>query len=195
MSGDATRRASPRRIAGAMVWGIVVWCALWGDLSIANVLWGAVFTAATLWLVPITGGRNHVAIRPLAALRFAGWFVWALIRASAVVAWEVVTPTNDINEGIVAVPLSTDAPGLMTLIANTVSLTPGTLTLEVRRQPPTIYVHVLHLRAIEDVRADILTLERLASATFGLDPGAPGDPPPPVPDSDLDPDLDSGTAP
>ena len=32
-----------------------------------------------------------------------------------------------------------------TLIANAVSLTPGTLTLEVRREPPTLYVHVLHL--------------------------------------------------
>lgn len=183
MSGNREAKSSARRTLGAMAWGILVWCALWSDLSIANVLWGAVLTAATLWLLPLAGTRNDVAIRPLAALRFAGWFSWALVRASAVVAWEVVTPTNDINEGIVAVPLSSGAPGLMTLIANTVSLTPGTLTLEVRQHPPTIYVHVLHLRAIEDVRADILTLERLASATFGIDAATTDDLSPPSPDT------------
>lgn len=163
-----------RRAAVAVAWGVVVWCALWGDVSMPNVLWGAVATTATLWLVPIADRPGELAIRPGAALRFVAWFAWALVRASAVVAWEVVTPTNDINEGIVAVPLSTDAPGLVTLIANTISLTPGTLTIEVGSEPPTLYVHVLHLRDLEDVRADVLHLERLACATFAVEtPGSP----------------------
>jgi multicomponent Na+:H+ antiporter subunit E len=170
-----------RRDLATLAWAVVVWCALWGDVSVANVVWGAVVGVGTLWLVPTRGhapgAQRDMAIRPLAALRFAAWVLWALVRASAVVAWEVVTPTNDINEGIVAVPLGTDVPGLMTLIANTISLTPGTLTIEVRQDPPTLYVHVLHLRAIEDVRADVLLLERLACATFAVDQ-APAPAPP-----------------
>lgn len=168
-SGHGRSSSGGRRGLIVVAWSVLVWCALWGEVSVANVLWGAVAGAGTLRLVPAAGRRGDVAVRPLAALRFAGWFVWALVRASAVVAWEVVTPTNDINEGIVEVPLGTDAPGLVTLIANTISLTPGTLTLEVRSDPPTLYVHVLHLREVEDVRADVLHLERLACATFAAE--------------------------
>jgi len=159
-----------RRVAVAIAWGVVVWCALWGEVTVANVLWGAVLAGATVWLVPLAPPHDHLQVRPLAVLRFAGWFVVALVRASAVVAWEVVTPDDDINEAIVAVPLSTDVPGLVTLIANTISLTPGTLTLEVRAEAPTLWVHVLHLRDVEDMRAEVEHIERMVCATFGVVP-------------------------
>lgn len=154
------------RVAAVVAWSLVVWVALWGDLTLANVLWGLLLGVVALWLVPVQHKTHRVPVRPGAMLRFGAMFAWALVRASAVVAWEVVTPRNDIHEGIVAIPLRTTSPGLMTLIANAISLTPGTLTLEVRRAPPTLYVHVLHLREIEDVRADIHRLEDLALAAF-----------------------------
>jgi multicomponent Na+:H+ antiporter subunit E len=161
------RRRPGLRLVVVVVWSVVVWVALWGDISPANVLWGVVLGLLTVGLVPLTAPDRRVPVRPVALLRFAAFFLWALVRASAIVAWEVVTPRNDINEGIVAIPLRTSSPGLMTHIANVVSLTPGTLTLEVRRDPPTLYVHVLHLRAIEDVRADIHRLEDVVLAAFG----------------------------
>ena len=50
----------------------------------------------------------------------------------------------------------------MTIVANAVSLTPGTLTLEVSAtEPPVLYVHVLHLHDIEEAREDVRTLTRL----------------------------------
>lgn len=153
----------------AVVWGVVVWTALWGVVSVANVVAGVGLGVATLWLLPVEDRTHQVPWRPVAALRFVTWFAWALVKASAVVAWEVVTPTNDINEGIIEIPLTTRSAGLMTLTANVVSLTPGTLTLEARRDPPALYVHVLHLRDIEDVRAQILHIETLVVAAFGVD--------------------------
>lgn len=158
------------RVAAVVVWSAVVWVALWGDLSPANVLWGAVLGGAGVRLVPVTHRAHRLPVRVVQAARFALAFLWALVTASAVVAWEVVTPGSRINEGIVAVPLRTTSPGLMTLLGNAVSLTPGTLTVEVRRHPATLYVHVLHLREIEDVRADIRRLESLALAAFGHEP-------------------------
>lgn len=158
------------RAAAVVAWSSLVWVALWGELTPANVLWGAVIGAATLGLVPVRHRPHRVPVRVLLMARFGLEFLWALVRASAVVAWEVVTPGSTIREGIVAVPLRTTSPGLMTLLANSVSLTPGTLTLEVRRDPPTLYVHVLHLHSVEDVREDIHRLEELAMAAFGHPP-------------------------
>lgn len=163
------RRAGSRdalRVAAVVVWSVVVWTALWGSLTVANVLWGAVLGALSLWLLPVQHKHHRVPVRIVPMVRFGLLFLWSLVKASAVVAWEVVTPRNQINEGIVAIPLRTTSPGLITLLANAVSLTPGTLTLEVGHDPPTLYVHVLHLRALEDVRADVHHLETVALAAF-----------------------------
>lgn len=155
------------RVLGVVLWSVAVWVALWGTLSVANVVWGAVLGAVTVLVLPVVHRDHRVPIRPLAALRFVGLFVWSLVSSSAVVAWEVVTPGSRINEGIVAVPLRTTSPGLITVIGNSVSLTPGTLTLEVRHDPPTLYVHVLHLRSLEDARASVHHLEDVVLAAFG----------------------------
>lgn len=181
MSSSRTRPARSRPPLGpgshdllrglfVAAWSMLVWVALWGDLSIANLVWGAVLGGVTLVLVPVRHMAHRVPIRPLGIVRFVAVFFTALVRASAEVAWEVISPTNRINEGIVAVDLRTSSPGLMTLIGNMVSLTPGTLTLEVRKDPPTLYIHVLHLRGVEEVRASVRHFEDVALAAFGEAP-------------------------
>lgn len=159
-------RVSVFRVVALVTVSIVVWVALWGEISVANVLWGAVIGVALLFIVPLPRPGHRVGFRPVAVLRFAGYFAWALVRASAFVAWEVITPGSRVNEGIVAAPLRTRTPGLITLIASSISLTPGTLTVEIRREPPTLYVHILHLRTIDEAREEIRHLEDLVLAAF-----------------------------
>lgn len=170
-----------RRSFTLVGWLVVVWVALWGRISWANVLGGLVAASGLVILFPLRPARRQGRIRPWPALRFAVYFMWKLVEASAIVAWEVVTPHNRINEGIVAVPIQGVSDALVTVVANAISLTPGTLTLEVDEDPAVLYVHVLHLHDIEAVRRDIQRLERMAIAAFGpdealgaLDGGAPG---------------------
>jgi multicomponent Na+:H+ antiporter subunit E len=154
-----------------LVWLLVVWVALWERLSVANVLSGLAVAGGLLWLFP-TGkvsdrtGRFH----PVAAVQFLGYFLWKLLEANVVVGWEVITPSNEkVNEAIVAVPITGASDTVVTVVANAISLTPGTLTLEVRRDPTILYVHVLHLHSVEQVRLDVLRLERWALRTLGTD--------------------------
>lgn len=154
-----------------LVWLVLVWILLWEDLSWGNVIGGAMAGGAVLVLFPDAGPRRFGPVRPLAAAWFGLYFIFKLVEANLVVAWEVITPGHDaVNLGIVAVPLRTDSDAIITLVANAITLTPGTLTLEVRRDPPTLYVHVLHLRSIEGTRDDVRKLELLALRAFG----APG---------------------
>jgi multicomponent Na+:H+ antiporter subunit E len=72
-----------------------------------------------------------------------------------------------VRTGIVAVPVAACSDLVITVVANAITLTPGTLTLEVRREPSTLYVHVLHLRDLDQVRRDIRTLLRMVVRAIG----------------------------
>lgn len=148
-----------------VAWLVAVWVALWERFSVANVAGGLVVGLVLVMAFP-PRGRQHVTVRPLALLRFAAHFVVKLVEANAFMAWEVLTPVNRVNAAIVAVPLEDTHPGVVALVANAVSLTPGTLTIEVREDPTVLYVHVLHLRSVEAAREEVRTLDRLARAAF-----------------------------
>jgi multisubunit Na+/H+ antiporter MnhE subunit len=56
--------------------------------------------------------------------------------------------------------------GVLAFVANMTALTPGTMTIEIRRDPPVFYVHILQLDDVEHVRAEVRKLERLAIEAF-----------------------------
>lgn len=171
-TGSAERRDGIR--FRLVPWLAVVWVALWGDFSVGTLLGGV--AVALLVVTAFRDDLDHVAlrVRPVAALRFAGYFAVKLVEANVVVATEIVTPPLRIQEGIAAVRLQGASPALTALVANAVTLTPGTLTLEVDRQPNAcvLYVHVLHLHTLDEVRRDVRTVEYLAVRAFGSDEAA-----------------------
>lgn len=145
---------------------VAIWVGLWSDLSAANILSGLL--VAVLIVSRFDAGRTgRFAFRPLRAGRFALYFLYKLGVSTLNVAWAVIRPRSAIHTGIVAVPLHECSDAVATLIANTISLTPGTLTLEVRQEPLTLYVHALDARDIGQLRADVRRLEVLIVHAFG----------------------------
>lgn len=143
------------------------WVALWQDASIGTVLAGALVSVAVIIAVPESRSlRWAVSLRPLATLRFLGAFGVNLAHATWDVAWDVMTPTIYVREGIVAVPLDTRSQAIVTLIANAVSVTPGTVTVDIDH-PRTLYIHVMHLRDVESSKREVKRLEELAVRAFG----------------------------
>lgn len=145
---------------------LLVWLGLWSELSLANTVSGLVVAALVVLVFRRRAGGTLV-IRPLRVAVFLGYFLLKLLQSTASVARAVLAPHDRVSTGIVAVPLQGCSDALATLIADAISLTPGTLTLEVRREPLTLYVHALDARRIEDVEADVRTLEVLAVRAFG----------------------------
>ena len=156
------------RRAATVGWLTMLWVLLWRDVSVANVASGlAVGGLVDLAQPARRGPRGAHRVRPLALLSFIGFFAVKLVESNIVLAREVMTPTNKIRTGVIAVPIHPCSDGVVTLVANAVSLTPGTLTLEVRRlETPTLYVHVLHLHDVERARHDVRELARRAAAAF-----------------------------
>lgn len=167
-----TRADTPRiRVGLAAMEGallVVLWVALWGTWSWANLLGGVAVATGVMVTLPVThrpSGRTR--LRPHHALVFLGYFVVKLVQANLHMAWTIVNPRSRIESGIVAVPLRGASDGLTTVVANFITLTPGTLTLDVRRDPTTLYVHVMQLGSADEVRRDVLRIEEFAIRAFG----------------------------
>jgi multicomponent Na+:H+ antiporter subunit E len=160
-----------RRHPVLLVWLTLVWVGLWGSASAANVLGGVVIAVVLLLALPLTDMPDQDDVKAAALLRFVGHFAVDLVRASLQVALLVVRPRVRLHQAVLAVPVRGASDRLLTLLANAISLTPGTLTLEVDRPRSTLYVHVLDVGpgagGVERVRADILRVEHLAVQAVG----------------------------
>ena len=156
-----------------IVWLAAIWLALWSDISVANVLSG-LLVAALIAALFDTWHRGQVIIRPVAAVKFTVYFAYLLAASSLAVARTVLTPRGRIRTAIVAVPLQGCSDAVATLIADAITLTPGTLTLEVRREPLTLYVHALDGRDVTVLQRDVRRLEVLAVKAFGDDDALAG---------------------
>jgi multicomponent Na+:H+ antiporter subunit E len=88
-------------------------------------------------------------------------FVRELLVANATVAREVLTPGMRLEPAIIVVPTSCTTDVQMMLLANTITMTPGTLSLEVDTVTRELYVHGLFVRDRERFIADIHELERV----------------------------------
>ena len=161
------------RLPALIIWLTIVWAFLWGDFGLANLVAGV---AVALFVVLIgrpadVHGMQLTSFHPLSALVFVGYFAVQLVKSNLQVAWIVISPRPDVRTAIVAVPMHVASDGIVTVVANAVTLTPGTLTVDVHESddgsPPVIYVHVLAFDDVGSVRADVLRLERLAVRAFG----------------------------
>lgn len=159
-----------RRQWPIMVWLVVVWIGLWGDLSIANVLGGLAVVLLIGLAAPMPIFPARLRIRPVALARLAGWFVLDLLRASVHVAWLAWRPGPPTGAAVLRVPLRTRSEAVMSLVAELTSLVPGSIVLETDPTAGVLIVHSLGLAGEEDVeqvRQDALRLEQRVVAAFG----------------------------
>ncbi len=160
------------RISGMVVWLTVLWLLLWDTISVANIASGLLVAVAVLGFARLPRLRTldpdqRARVNPIAAIWFVLFVLYKLVEANVVLAWEIVTPRDRIHTGVIAVPLRTQSETAMMIVANVITLTPGTVTIEAVGTPPVLYVHVLHLAEIEKVQNDVLHLEALAVRAFG----------------------------
>lgn len=164
------RRAGMVGRGSLAAWLATMWVLLWGEVTVANVVNGALIgLALAAFVTPSTLGDDHVVIRPLPALAFALWFAKALVVSNLAVAREVLAPASrsDINPAIIGVRLRTRSGRLATVIANAITLTPGTMTIEARGRPAVLFIHVMSYADRAAVIADVVDLERRVVGAFG----------------------------
>lgn len=162
----------------------LVWAALQGSFSLANLLFGAVMGAGVLWFIrPI-----YRALYPKGGVKEIGWrlkqlwrvgtllivFLWELLKSSFLVAREVLRPRLRVTPGVIALPLDARSDMEITVLANLISLTPGTLSLDVSSDRKKLYIHAMFVddEEAEQTRAHIKRrLERWVIRAIGTKEG------------------------
>jgi multicomponent Na+:H+ antiporter subunit E len=105
--------------------------------------------------------------KPFQAIGFFAYFLLELVNANLRVARDVVRPLRRLRPGIVAIPLDLETDAQITVLSTLITLTPGTLTLDVSTDRKTIYIHAMAASDVEKVRRDIKTgFERRVKALF-----------------------------
>lgn len=131
------------------------WTTLTGVFTIENIMVG--FVAATLVLLLVQRGirmRGYLnRLRHLGA--FILFFLVELISASLRVAFDVLTPRHRMRPGILAIPLESDTDDQILALATLVSLTPGTLCLDISDDRRTMYVHAMYIHDADALRKKI----------------------------------------
>ncbi|EHJ99265.1 MULTISPECIES: Na+/H+ antiporter subunit E [Rhizobium/Agrobacterium group] len=133
-----------------------VWLAVSGSVTPANILFGLIVSALALGLIrhQIPKGGRH-RLRPVRVLSLLMLFFKELALSAWKVAVMVTRPKLDVQPGIFAYPLRLTTDFEITLLANLITLTPGTLSVDVSEDKTTLYVHAIDCSNIEAAKNDI----------------------------------------
>ncbi len=122
------------------------WMLLTGESSSSGFISGMVVGYLILWMSRSAFGKDVYFSKIPRLIGFLLYFLKELILANLRVAFDILTPKNYLNPGIVEVPLDVESDLEITLFANLVTLTPGTLSLDVSDDRKTLFVHVMYLQ-------------------------------------------------
>ncbi|NJO37678.1 MAG: Na+/H+ antiporter subunit E [Rhizobiales bacterium] len=131
------------------------WSALFSAFTLSSLATGFAVGYAILWLLSPLFPESRYCRRLADVVRLTLYFLWELLVSSLQVAWDVLTPMQRSRPGIVAVPIEAKTDLEITALANLVSLTPGTLSLDVSPDRKTLYVHAMFVDDPESIRRDI----------------------------------------
>lgn len=147
---------------------VALWLLLMGEVSLPNVAGAVVVAAAVVALVPLRLPASRHRVHPVALVRLGAFVAWSLVTSSWAVLVTTLAPTPArLRAGIVRVELPPSASEwVTTLVANAITLTPGTMTLGATMAPPVLQVHVLGLHDVDGFRAGVLDLHRRVDAAF-----------------------------
>ncbi|MBN1482940.1 cation:proton antiporter [candidate division KSB1 bacterium] len=129
---------------------ILVWLALTG-LGLQEIITGVIIAL----LVSLTAGhflitthkQKHTLHRWLYAVFYFFKFLWEMVKANIHVAYIVAHPMLPIKPGIVKIKTKLTKDAAITVLTNSITLTPGTLTVDVNEDKKEIYVHWIDVKA------------------------------------------------
>ncbi|MEF8823651.1 MAG: Na+/H+ antiporter subunit E [Desulfohalobiaceae bacterium] len=125
------------------------------QLTLSGFIAGFAIGYGALWISRSLFGPTSYFLRVIKLVKLVGTFIWELVVSNFRVLWDVVTPSHISSPAVIGVPLDVSSDFEIMVLANMISLTPGTLCLDVSEDRSTLYVHVMFVDDVETARAQI----------------------------------------
>jgi len=138
----------------------LAWMALTGTFDPLNFAAGFILGYLMLRLVQQPEDPKNYFQRATLVIRFIFFYLKELLIANLRVAGTVLSPQMMMTPAVIAIPLDTDSELSISLLANLITLTPGSLTLDISADCSVLYVHTMYADDIDQFRLSIKDLER-----------------------------------
>jgi multicomponent Na+:H+ antiporter subunit E len=139
----------------------VIWAFATGAVTPVSLTVGFLVGMAVLHVMGRALGDRRYVVRLVRGGALLAIFVWELLVSSVRVATDVVRPRLTMEPAVIEVPLDLTRDAEITLFANLISLTPGTLTIDVANDRSCLYVHAMYGTDPEGLAEDLKrTFER-----------------------------------
>lgn len=137
---------------------LVVWLGLVNTFTIGNLILGfAIGLVIPIMTAPYWPDRPKIA-RPLKVVEYCAIVLWDIIVANVQVAAVILFMRwKDIRSHWIAVPIELTSPEAITVLAGTITMTPGTISATLAADSSSILVHCLHTDDPDSVRDGIKT--------------------------------------
>jgi multicomponent Na+:H+ antiporter subunit E len=144
-----------RNIVNLFVLLFLIWLMLTGSTDPVNLVVGLVLAA----IFAIIFGKNSMVFGKLRftpkmfyySFLYLIVFLWELIKSNVRVALMVISPSLPINPGIIKVKTKLKSPMGRMILANSITLTPGTLTIDIKED--TFYIHWIDVKTLDPEKA------------------------------------------
>lgn len=134
----------------------VSWAALTGQFTLPGLGIGFVVGFLALWVIqPLFGETGNYFTRVWRWVKLVVLFHYELFVSSVSVAWDVLTPRHRARPGIITMPLKAKGEAEVLLVTNLISLTPGTLSLDVTEDCNTLVIHAMFADDRDKIVRDI----------------------------------------
>lgn len=135
----------------------ITWVLLQNELTAGMLVFGFILGILIPWGTSIWWPDTPKSFRVIRMIRYSFVVVWDIIVANLQVAWIVLTvPANKLKPAWIVVPLRLRQPEAITMLAGTITLTPGTVSADLSDQGSCLLVHVLHTDDPDGIRDDII---------------------------------------
>lgn len=121
-----------------------VWIALTGTFTLGNFSFGFVVCFVIMWLISSNRKEDQYFNRIPRIISLLLFFLYEMVKANYQVASDVIRPKN-MRPGIIKVPLDAKSNMEITLLANFINLTPGTIVLDISDDKKVFYVHAIFI--------------------------------------------------
>ncbi|WP_406608490.1 Na+/H+ antiporter subunit E [Candidatus Infernicultor aquiphilus] len=143
-----------------IVWCLLDWVPDWQHLIVG----GFVSAFVTFMIGDLFITRPHVLKHPLRYWYFFAYylpiFLWECFKANLDVAYRVLHPRLPINPGIVKVKVELKTDTALTFLANSITLTPGTMSVDIDKDNGILYIHWIDVKTKDIESTTRIIVER-----------------------------------